>query len=48
MTRARLPAIYPGREFVDAGGLMSYGGSVPEMYGRAAFHVLVRADRLIE
>jgi putative ABC transport system substrate-binding protein len=34
--RARLPAIYPGREFVDAGGLVSYGGSVPEMYRRAA------------
>jgi putative ABC transport system substrate-binding protein len=25
----RLPSMYPGREFVDAGGLMFYGGSVP-------------------
>ncbi len=28
----RLLSMYPGREFVDAGGLMFYGGSVPEMY----------------
>ena len=32
----RLLAMYPAREFVDAGGLMFYGGSIPEMYGRAA------------
>jgi putative ABC transport system substrate-binding protein len=35
----RLLSMYPGREFVDAGGLMFYGGSVPEMYRRAAVYV---------
>ncbi len=24
--------IYPGREFVDAGGLMFYGGSIPDTW----------------
>jgi putative ABC transport system substrate-binding protein len=27
-----LPAIYPHREYVDAGGLMSYGTNLPEAY----------------
>jgi putative ABC transport system substrate-binding protein len=31
--------MFPRREFVDAGGLMSYGPSVPEMFRRAATHV---------
>jgi putative ABC transport system substrate-binding protein len=35
----RLPAIYAGREFVDAGGLISYGVSYPDMYYRAASFV---------
>ena len=35
----RLLSMYPGREFVDAGGLMFYGGSTPEMYRRAAVYV---------
>jgi putative ABC transport system substrate-binding protein len=35
----RLLSMYPGREYVDAGGLMFYGGSVPEMYRRAAIYV---------
>jgi putative ABC transport system substrate-binding protein len=35
----RLPAIYAGREFVDAGGLLSYGVSYPDMYYRAASFV---------
>ena len=35
----RLPSMYPGREFVDSGGLMFYGGSIPEMYRRAAVYV---------
>jgi putative ABC transport system substrate-binding protein len=35
-TRHRLPAIYAGREFVDAGGLISYGVSYPDLYYRAA------------
>ena len=36
---SRLPAIYPDGEFVDAGGLMSYGVSVPDLWGRAAVYV---------
>ena len=35
----RLPSMYPGMEFVKAGGLMFYGGSVHEMYRRAAVYV---------
>jgi putative ABC transport system substrate-binding protein len=33
---ARLPAIYPVREFVEAGGLMSYGTNLPDLFRRAA------------
>ena len=35
----RLPAIYEIREYVDAGGLMSYGPSVRDMWRRAATFV---------
>ena len=35
----RLPAMYFAREFVDAGGLMSYGPSFADMYHRAATYV---------
>jgi len=35
----RLPVMYAGREFVDAGGLISYGVSYPDMYYRAASFV---------
>jgi putative ABC transport system substrate-binding protein len=35
----RLPAAYPQREFVDAGGLMSYGPNVPDLFRRAATYV---------
>jgi putative ABC transport system substrate-binding protein len=35
----RLPAIYPNREFVDAGGLMSYGPDYVDLYRRAAHFV---------
>jgi putative tryptophan/tyrosine transport system substrate-binding protein len=35
----RLPAVYPVREFVDAGGLMAYGANIPDLYHRAATYV---------
>ena len=38
-TEHRLPGMYPYREFVEAGGLMSYGASLPDLYRRAAGHV---------
>jgi putative ABC transport system substrate-binding protein len=37
--KRRLPAIYGFREFVEAGGLMTYGPNLPNMYHRAATHV---------
>jgi putative ABC transport system substrate-binding protein len=35
----RLPAMYGSREFVDLGGLMSYGPSQPDLFRRAATYV---------
>jgi putative ABC transport system substrate-binding protein len=35
----RLPAIYPDKEFVDEGGLMSYGADLTDIYRRAAVYV---------
>jgi putative ABC transport system substrate-binding protein len=35
----RLPAMYPDSEFVNAGGLMGYGPSYPELFRRAAMFV---------
>jgi putative tryptophan/tyrosine transport system substrate-binding protein len=35
----RLPAIYPFRNFVEAGGLMSYGVSIADLWRRAAIYV---------
>jgi putative ABC transport system substrate-binding protein len=32
----KLPTAYPAREFVDVGGLLSYGPSYPDLYFRAA------------
>jgi putative ABC transport system substrate-binding protein len=36
---SRLPAIYAAREFVDAGGLMSYGANLPALFRRTATYV---------
>jgi putative ABC transport system substrate-binding protein len=35
----RLPAVYPNKEFVEAGGLMSYGEDSTDQYRRAAVYV---------
>jgi putative ABC transport system substrate-binding protein len=37
--RNRLPAVYPYRELVEAGGLMSFGPNYAEMHRRAATYV---------
>jgi putative ABC transport system substrate-binding protein len=42
--RHRLPAIYPFRYFVEAGGLASYGPDVVDQYRRAADYV----DRILK
>jgi len=36
VARKRLPAAYPAREFVEAGGLMAYAVSYPDLYFRFA------------
>jgi putative ABC transport system substrate-binding protein len=40
----RLPAVYTVREYVDGGGLMSYGANVADLYRRAATYV----DRILK
>jgi putative tryptophan/tyrosine transport system substrate-binding protein len=42
--RSRRPALYAAQEFVDAGGLMSYGPSYPNMFRRGAHFV----DRILK
>ncbi len=42
--KQRLPAIYASREFVDAGGLISYGVSYAHLYRKAASYV----DRILK
>lgn len=42
--RKRLPNMYYNKAFVEAGGLMSYGGSSADSYRRAAKHV----DRILK
>jgi putative ABC transport system substrate-binding protein len=37
-TRLKLPAVYGQREFVAAGGLMSYGTNVPEVYRQVGIY----------
>jgi putative tryptophan/tyrosine transport system substrate-binding protein len=41
--KLRLPAIYPQSEFVDAGGLVSYGPDVLDLHRQAAYFV----DRIL-
>lgn len=40
----RLPAMYSARDFVDDGGLISYGVNYPDLYYRAAHY----ADRILK
>jgi putative ABC transport system substrate-binding protein len=42
--RNRLPTVYAYRELVEAGGLMSFGPSYPDMHRRAAYFV----DRILK
>ena len=37
--KGRLPAMYPRAEYVEDGGLMTYGVNTPDMYRRAAVYV---------
>lgn len=57
--RARLPAVYEAREFVEAGGLMAYGPRIQDNFQRAAIFVdrilkgarpadLLRADEIVQ
>lgn len=36
---SRLPAVYPARPYVEAGGLMSYGSDVSELWRRGPLYV---------
>ena len=42
--KSRLPSMYTNREYVDAGGLMSYGADIAESYRRVAYYV----DRILK
>jgi len=42
--KGRLPSVYVTREFVDAGGLMSYGADLLDSYRRVAYFV----DRILK
>jgi putative ABC transport system substrate-binding protein len=44
VAKGRLPAMYDLREFVEAGGLMAYGPSLPDLFRRAAYYV----DRILK
>jgi len=37
--KSRLPVIFPQREYVEAGGLMTYGVSLTDLYRRAASYI---------
>jgi putative ABC transport system substrate-binding protein len=44
VAKHRLPAMYGWKDWVDAGGLMSYGANVDEMFRLAATYV----DRILK
>jgi putative ABC transport system substrate-binding protein len=37
--KSRLPVIYEHKQYLEAGGLMSYGPDIPHLYRRAAIYV---------
>ena len=39
VAKSRIPPIYDEREFTEAGGLMSYGRDVADLFKRAAIYV---------
>ena len=43
VNEARLPAVYPERDYANDGGLMSYGANVADNFRRAADYV----DRIL-
>jgi putative ABC transport system substrate-binding protein len=42
--KSRIPSVHGGREYVEAGGLMSYGADTAETYRRVAYYV----DRILK
>jgi putative tryptophan/tyrosine transport system substrate-binding protein len=42
--KSRLPSMYSSREFVDVGGLMSYGADLADSYRRVAYYI----DRILK
>ena len=42
--KSRLPSVHGNREYVDAGGLMSYGADLADSYRRVAYYV----DRILK
>lgn len=42
--KSRLPSLYGDKEFVDVGGLVSYGVNIADLWGRAALYV----DKILE
>ena len=44
LTKNRLPAIFQSSDWVEAGGLISYGPSYPDLYRRAA----VQMDKILK
>jgi len=42
--KSRLPSVYVSREFVETGGLMSYGADLADSYRRVAYYV----DRILK
>jgi len=42
--KSRLPSMYPRGDFVDSGGLISYGADQADSYRRVAYYV----DRILK